>query len=170
MFRAELRALIGNPKLEFASFDVLQSPDGPTIDVNGDIATILIGPNATVYEPTLFANIAHESVHLHLTDGVCGDASGLEEGLALYFELASVNKHFGPRERQNHVNHLPVTYATALSDYEDLLKLSDNPATRVLAAYSKLTGVAASELRRLFPALGWWASYRLARRRRMRPG
>jgi hypothetical protein len=167
-FRAELRVLIGAPKLEFVSFEVLQSVNGPTIDLDRDTAIVLVGPNATAYEPTLFANLAHESVHLHFTDGACGNASGLEEGFALYFALSAVKKHFGPQERQHQVDDLPRTYATALSDYEDLLQLTDNPAMRVLAVHGRLTGVTARKLRRLFPTVGWWASYRLSRRRRMR--
>ena len=152
------------------SFNVVQSDSGPTININGDAAVVIVGPNATQHEPTLTANLAHESVHLHVTDGEYGNASGLEEGFALHFELSTVESRYGAQERSHHVNRLPATYATALSDYERLLTIADHPAMRVYEAYGKLTCVTSGQLRRLFPTLGWWMSRRLAGRKQMRTG
>jgi len=168
--RTELHDLIGKPQHQFHTIDVRQSDAGPTLDVEDEIAIVLVGPRATLHEPTLVANVAHESVHLHLMDGKHGNASGLEEGFALQFELLTVERHYGSQERRHHVNHLPNTYATALSDYETLLTISDDPARRVREAHGKLTGPTSCELRRLFPKLGWRMSHRLARRKRMRTG
>jgi len=169
-FQDELHDLLGPRQRNFEAVDVRQSDAGPTLDFDRDTAIVLVGPHATLYEPALVANLAHESVHLHLANGAYGNASGLEEGFAVYFELSTVEKHYGAQERLKHVNHLSDTYATALADYENLLKISDDPAMHVLKAHGKLTGVTSRELRRLFPMLGWCMSYRLARRKRMRPG
>ncbi|WP_442511717.1 hypothetical protein SH528x_003429 [Novipirellula sp. SH528] len=168
--RNELQDLLGRPLRHFGTVDVRQSDAGPTIAFDRDNAVVLVGPHATLYEPALIANVAHESVHLHLTDGEYGNANGLEEGFAVHFELSTVETHYGANERQHHVDHLSDNYANALSDYEKLLSMSDAPAKCVRDAYGKLTGVSSRELRRLFTTLGWWMSHRLARRKRMRPG
>lgn len=169
-YRTALREMLGPPRTQFQSFDVRQSSDGPTIAIDGDKATLVVGPNADYGESTLVSNIAHESVHLHLTDGAFGNASGLEEGFALHFELSKVGEHYGAAERQRHIDHLPATYTTALRDYQHLLTLVDDPVIRVLEQYGRLTGLSWRDLRHLFPRAGWWMSYRLVRRRRMRLG
>ena len=168
--QTELDELIGTCRWNFSTFDLRQSDAGPALDFDGDTAILLLGPHATLYEPTLVAHVAHESVHLHLTDGEYGNASGLEEGFAVHFALSIVERNYGAQERWHHVKHLEKAYATALADYEFLLAVSSEPAKRVRDAYDRLTGVRPRELRRLFPTLGWWMSYRLARRRRMRAG
>jgi hypothetical protein len=168
--RAALCEMIGTPRKHFQTFDIRQSSIGPTIAINGDEATLLVAPNVTSCESTLVSNVAHESVHLHLTDGGYGNASGLEEGFALHFELSMVEQHYGVPERERHIAHLPATYSTALRDYDYLLTISEDPALRVLKSHGMLTGVSWGEVRRLFPRVGWRMSYRLARRRRMRVG
>ncbi|WP_286764594.1 MULTISPECIES: hypothetical protein [Rhodopirellula] len=162
--------LVGAPCLQFDAVDICQTDNGPTIDVDGATATLLVGPHATNCESTLVSNVAHEAVHLHLTDGKQGDASGLEEGFAVHFELSAVERHYGAGERQRHIDHLPATYLTALRDYEHLLTLEFNPAKLVRQRHGALSGVSRRDLRRLFPGVSWWMSYRLARRRRMRSG
>lgn len=169
-FRTTLRAMLGPPRIQFQTLAIRQSSDGPTIAINGDNATLVVGPNALSCESTLVSNIAHESVHLHLTDGAFGNASGLEEGFALHFELSTVEQHFGCAERQRHIAHLPATYTIALRDYERLLMLVDNPAIRAFEKHGKLTGLLWRDVRQLFPKTDWWMSYRLVRRRRMRMG
>lgn len=169
-FRATLCEMLGPPRLQFEAFDVRQSNTGPTIAIDGDKATLVVGPNAVSCESTLVSNVAHESVHLHLTDGAFGNASGLEEGFALHFELSLIEQHCGTSERQRHVSHLPDTYTTALHDYEYLMTISDDPVMRVLERHGKLSGLSWRDLRHLFPRASFWLSYRLARRRRMRTG
>ena len=169
-FRTTLRAMFGPPRLHFQTLDIRQSSGGPTIAINGNNATLVVGPNALSCESTLVSNIAHESVHLHLTDGAFGNASGLEEGFALHFEMSKVEQHFGCAERHRHIAHLPATYAIALRDYERLLMLVDNPAIRAFEKHGKLTGLLWRDVRQLFPKTDWWMSYRLVRRRRMRMG
>jgi hypothetical protein len=168
-YRATLHEMIGPPRLQFYAFDVRQSSVGPTIAIDGERATLVVGPNAAACESVLVANIAHEWVHLHVTDGSFGNASGLEEGFAVHFELSNVEQHFGILERQRHIAHLPATYAAALRDYELLLAIDDNPVIRVFDVHGRLTGLSWREMRQLFPNAGWWLTYRLTRRRLMRP-
>ena len=162
--------LIGTPNSRFSVVNIRQADYGPTIAIDGNEATLVVGPNAVSCESTLVSNVAHESVHLYLTDGAFGDASGLEEGFALHFELSTVEEHYGKSERQRHIDHLPATYTTALRDYERLLTIEDNPVIRCLERHGKLTGLSWRDMRQLFPQTGWWMSYRLVRRRRMRVG
>lgn len=94
--QSELDGLVGASRRQFGTVDILQSIDGPTLDVDGDKAILLIGPCAS----SLVSNVAHESVHLHLTDGGYGNASGLEEGFAVHFELSTVEQLYGSDERR----------------------------------------------------------------------
>ena len=124
----ELQGLLGGPRRHFGTVDVRQSDAGPTITIDCDNAVVLVGPHATLYEPALVANVAHESVHLHLTDGEYGNANGLEERFAVHFELSAVESHYGANERQHHVDQLSDNYACALSDYEKLLAMTLLPS------------------------------------------
>ncbi|MEM9587011.1 MAG: hypothetical protein AAGA03_06985 [Planctomycetota bacterium] len=111
--RDELDAMIGASQRRFDSVTIRQSNAGPTIAIDGDSATVLVGPHATSCESSLVSNVAHESVHLHLTSGAGGWPNGLEEGFAVFFELRAVANHYGQAERQRHLDHLPKTYLRA---------------------------------------------------------
>ena len=167
-FREELCKLIGNAQRTFRTIDVRQSDSGPHLEVEDDTCIVVVGPNAVAYEPTLVANLAHESVHLHLAERGNRLASGLEEGFAVRFELKMVEMRYGHEERLHHIKHLPKTYKTALADYSQLETISENPAMLLLATHGKLSGLTSRELRRTFPSLGWMMSRRLARCKQMR--
>lgn len=168
-FRTVLKNLIGEPLHEYQLNCVLQSNEGPTFDLLGDNATVYVGPNATQYEPTFIANLAHESAHLHVTDGNGGNASGLEEGFALYFELFMIQVQYGNNERTYFEQHLPKNYLICLQDYQLLLNEYPKAIESVLKSFDKLTGPTCFQLHSLFPTISWRTCYRLARRKRMRP-
>ena len=169
-FSEELRGLIGNANRVFKTVNVRQAGTGPHLDVENDTCTVVVGPNAIRYEPTFVANIAHESVHLHLVESANRWASGLEEGFAVNFELAMVERRYGQKERQNYVNHLPKSYKTALADYAHLETIATNPVMLTREAYGRISGLTRRELRRIFPSIGWLMSCRLARSKQMRVG
>ena len=161
--------MLGPPIFERKSLDFRQSTDGPMIRIGRDNATIYVGPYAVLCESTLVSNLAHETVHLHVGDGIPGLTSGLEEGFAVYFELTKVAQQFGELERQIHVAHLPASYQNALRDYNYLMTRVENPASLAFNSFGKLTGLSWLEIRQIFPGIGWRMIYRLTRRRRMRP-
>ena len=167
-FSEELCKLIGNANRTFRTIDVRQSDSGPHLEVEGDTCIIVVGPNAAAYKPTLVANLAHESVHLHLTGHGNRLASGLEEGFAVRFELMMVELRYGHEERLHHIKHLPKTYKAALADYSHLETMSKNPAMLMRKTHGGLSGLTPRELRRAFPSLGWMMSRRLARSKQMR--
>jgi hypothetical protein len=167
-FSEELCKLVGNAHRTFRTVDVRQSDSGPHLEVDGDTCIVVVGPNAAAYEPTLVANLAHESVHLHFTGHRNRLASGLEEGFAVRFELMMVEMRYGHEERLHHINHLPKTYKTALADYAHLETMSENPAMLIRTTHGRLSGLTPHELRRAFPSLGWMISRRLARCKQMR--
>jgi len=168
LFNDKLCDLIGEGNRLNNTVEVRQCNSGPHLDIGKDSCIVVVGPNAIAYEPTLIANLAHESVHLHLAERVNRRASGLEEGFAVNFELTMVQQLYGSDERLHHIKHLPKTYKTALNDYTHLEKISENPALLVRTAHGRLSGLTSRELRRTFPSLGWLISRRLARCKQMR--
>ncbi|QEG22720.1 hypothetical protein MFFC18_26030 [Mariniblastus fucicola] len=42
---------------------IMQDPSGPDMVIDGKSITLVVGPNATQYPPTLISNIAHETIH-----------------------------------------------------------------------------------------------------------
>lgn len=166
-FISDLETNLGPRRINFDAIAVRQSNDGPGFLVVGADATVFVGPNATKYEPTLVANLAHESVHL--LDATSGGASRLEEGLAVDFELSVVGRRYGTKEIENFERCLPRSYTQALIDYRKLLRLDSSAAVRIRQEFGTLTGPTAAELRRLVPSLSCWLAYRLVRRIRMRP-
>lgn len=167
---ASLNHLVGDSTMPIGTPHIRVMSSGPSIDIDKGSFTLLVGPNALTNESTLFANVAHESVHLHFADGAFGYASGLEEGFATHFELSVVQLHFGNNERSRHAQHLPASYRTALQDYEYLRTLSSNPIREVREYNAAVTGVSRRQLRTTFPGLEWLRARRLARCRRMRGG
>ncbi|MEQ8635010.1 hypothetical protein [Gimesia maris] len=167
-FRDVLNNLIGEPLHEYQLNGVLLSNEGPTFDLHGDNATVYVGPNAMQYEPTFFANLAHESAHLHVTDGTRGNASGLEEGFATYFELFMIQAQYGNDERTHFERHLPKNYLICLQDYQLLLNAYPKAIESVLKVFGRLTGPSCFQFHSLFPTMSWRTCYRLAHRKRMR--
>ena len=167
---ASLNHLVGDSTMPIGTPHIRVVSSGPSIDIEKGSFTLLVGPNALTNESTLFANVAHESVHLHFADGTFGRASGLEEGFATYFELSLVQLHFGGDERSRHVKYLPTSYLTALQDYNYLRTLSANPIREVREYNAAVTEVSRRQLRMAFPGLGWLRARRLAQCRRMRRG
>lgn len=167
-FRDVLNNLIGEPLHEYQLNGVLLSNEGPTFDLVGKNATVYVGPNSKKYEPTFFANLAHEAAHLHVSDGKGGNASGLEEGFASNFELFMIQVRYGDNERTHFEQHLPENYLISLQDYQLLLNEYPKAIESVLQSYDKLTGPTCYELHVLFPKLSWRTCYRLAHRKRMR--
>lgn len=167
-FRAVLTDMIGEPQHDYQLNCVLLSNDGPTFDLVGKNATVYVGPNAMQYEPTFFANLAHESAHLHVTDGTRGNASGLEEGFATYFELFMIQAQYGNDERTHFERHLPKNYLISLQDYQLLLNAYPKAIESVLKVFGRLTGPSCFQFHSLFPTMSWRTCYRLAHRKRMR--
>ena len=165
-FQEDLTKMLGASKHRYSSIDIVQSAAGPGVSFVGDHATVIVGPNAASYEPTFIANLAHESVHLF--EGTRGNASGLEEGFAVHFELDTIEKRYGVKERAHFLKYLPRSYCVASSDYIHLLSINADAAKNVRDSFGALTGFSLIHLRRLFPMLSLLRSYRLARRMSMR--
>ncbi|WP_417377657.1 hypothetical protein [Gimesia sp.] len=161
--------MMGEPLHDYQLKGVLLWNEGPTFDLHGDDATVYIGPNAMQYEPTFFANLAHEAAHLHVSDGTRGNASGLEEGFATYFELFMIQAQYGNDERTHFERHLPQNYLICLQDYQLLLNAYPKAVESVRNSFDKLTGPTCFQLHSLFPTMSWRTCYRLARRKKMRP-
>ncbi len=166
-FVAKLETDLGPRRIDFDSLAVRQSNEGPGFLIVGADATVFVGPNATKYEPTLVANLAHESVHL--LDATSGGASWLEEGLAVHFELTAVARRYGQEETTNFERCLPRSYNQALEDYRKLIHLDSTAAFRIRQEFGSLTGPTASQLRTVVPSLSRWLAFRLVRKVRMRP-
>lgn len=152
----------------FGVVDILQCDDGPYIHLAGTNVTLFVGPNATKYEPTLVSNIAHECVHL--LNPITGNASTLEEGAAVDFELGAILSRFGESEIEHFRNFLPDTYRCALSDVRDLLTLDSSAILRIRSELGGLTGPTIQDLERLVPSIDHGLAVRLVRRQRMRGG
>ncbi len=167
-FRTNLEQQIGAPKLDYRIAKFFQADYGPTFAVEGADVNVIVGPNAFRNEATFLANLAHESVHIHLTEGLEGWASGMEEGFALTFELSMIESRYGISMRELFENHLPNSYKTALRDFHYLEKQYPDPAKITLNEFGRLTGPSIVQFKSLFPQIGWLMCYRLARRKRMR--
>jgi len=152
----------------FGVVDILQCDDGPYISPAGTDVTVYVGPNALAYEPTLISNIAHECVHL--LNPITGNASTLEEGAAVDFELRVISRRFGEAELENFQNFLPETYLRALNDVRDLLELDYSAVLRVRQELGGLTGPTVDDIEQLFPGIEHGLAVRLVRRNRMRGG
>lgn len=166
-FVDELEQVLGNRRMELDSVRIRQADAGPGCEVQGNNATLYVGPNATKYEPTLVANLAHESVHL--LEATTGRASRLEEGFAVDYELLVIGRLYGPQEVQHFEKYLPSSYIRAREDYRKLLALDPSTAIRIRQTFGKLTGPTCTDLRSVVPTLSRWLAYRLARRIQMRP-
>lgn len=162
----DLLKMLGPPIRNFSSISIFSSLVGPAIYFTGDQAKIFVGTNALNYEPTFLANLAHESVHLF--EGTFGRASGFEEGFAVYFELATIESHYGILEREHFTRHLPKSYSTVFTDYAKLCENSENPARHVRRKFGRLTGISTLQFRRVFPTISWRTAFRFASRKRMR--
>ena len=167
---ARLTDLIGESTMAIGEPGIRIASSGPTIDIAEGHFTLLVGPNALHNDSTLTANVAHETVHLHLSNGSFGDACGLEEGFATNFELETVTRMHGAGERQTHLDCLPRSYRSVLADFEHLSLITPNPIAVVRQTHSAVTGISQRILRTLFPGLGLFRAFRLARCRRMRAG
>lgn len=152
----------------FSVVDILQCDDGPFIHPDGTDVTLFVGPNATKYEPTLVSNVAHECVHL--LNPITGNASTLEEGAAVDFELGVILTRFGQSELEHFRSFLPDTYQCALSDVRDLLSLDPSAILRIRAELRGLTGPTVEDIKRLVPSIDRGLAIRLVRRQRMRGG
>lgn len=166
-FVREISEIVGEPRQLVPNVEVMLLNDGPGLQIiDSRYAVVYVGPNAMKYEPTLVANLAHESVHLH--EGTTGYASGLEEGFAVDFELSKIEEFFGGAEKGHFIDHLPIAYRRAYADYRHLVSLSRSAARDLRAASRGLSSISATEVRKRFPTIGLFRSWRLSRRKRMR--
>jgi len=166
-FVREISDTIGPPKSPICTIEISVFNHGPALGIrdNGH-ATVYLGPHALKHEAAFVANLAHESVHLH--QWTRGYASGLEEGFAVAFELATVEAEFGLRVRWNFEKHMPRSYTQALRDYSHLVTLEPDGLRILIDLYGRLSGLTSRQIRYAIPKIGWWRSYRLARRIPMR--
>ena len=156
----------GTREAGFRVLDIKQADEGPVMKFDGQSITLVVGPNATAYEPTLISNIAHETVHS--LSPRTGDASMLEEGAAVYFELSVINARYGAAEKTKFLNFLPSLYREALTDFEQLLKFDKKPGRTIRSTFGSMTDVSKRELRDLYDELDGELADRLVKRKRMR--
>ncbi|QDT43636.1 hypothetical protein Pan241w_37380 [Gimesia alba] len=166
-FLVEAERSFGPRDDSYTVTDIVQEIHGPTLSLNGHSVTLVVGPNATKYFPALIANVAHET--LHTLNPVTGNATMLEEGAAIYFELQIISSQFSESERKYFWNHLPETYRTAFADFETLLGFDQNAGLTIRKEFGSLSDLDKNGLRKLFPELQDDCASRLVTRQRMRP-
>ena len=149
----------------FSVVDIVQSDTGPNMKLDGDEITLIVGPYVQVYPPNLISNIAHETVHV--LNPTTGYASWLEEGVAVHFELGTIERRFDGAVRRRLMDCLPGSYANAFDDYEKLLEY-DCHAGRSVRSVAGLSGVSRSQLRKLFPGVSRRLISKFVTRRQMR--
>jgi len=112
---ADAEQRFGAREIGFTVTRIMQDPSGPEMWIDGNSITLVVGPNAVGYTPTLISNIAHEIVHT--LNPKLGNANRLEEGVAVHFELGIIERRYGNDERDKFWNCLPIHYVPNLDHF-----------------------------------------------------